>query len=59
MHRIEDRHTLCPFSAFAGAHTADNLRAVIDHQTGLEAAFTSGNALYDDFGVLIGNNRHD
>jgi hypothetical protein len=44
------------FASLAGIDTANDLSASGQHQSGVLAALTAGNALNDDFRILIEKN---
>ena len=58
LHGVEDGNALNGHPAFAGGDAADDLGAVGDHLRGVELALAPGNALHNDFGVLVNKNSH-
>ena len=46
-------------TAFAGCYAANKLGAILDHLGGVEGAFCSGEALYEDLRIFIDKNTHD
>src|SRR3954453_13746459 len=57
-HAVEDRKAFVRRAALARRHAADDLRAVVAALNRVKGSFTSGDALNDDFGVLVCPDRH-
>ena len=47
-----------PLPAFARRHAADHFRAVGNRLFGMEGTLLAGEALADDFGVLVNQDAH-
>ena len=45
-------------AAFAGRHTADDLRAIFFRLFGVKGPLAAGDALADNFGFLVDKNGH-
>src|SRR5665213_243091 len=56
--RVEHRQIEMTAAAFAGRGAADHLGAVLDGLFGMERAVLTGEALADDLGVFIDEDRH-
>src|SRR5262245_8080033 len=56
--RVEDGETEMGGAALARGHAADHARAVSDRLFGMERALRAGEALADDAGAVIDENRH-
>ena len=57
-HGVEHRQAEMGRAAFAGRGAADHLGAVGDRLLGMEGAVLAGEALADDFGVLVDEDGH-
>ena len=61
-HRIGDRrvnrNTLDVRPGFPGVRPGDDFRAIVAVAQAVEAPLRSGQALHNDFGVFVGENRH-
>ena len=57
-HRVEDRNSGDALALAAGRDARDDVGSVLDHLSGVEGAFATGNALHQHPGIAIDEDAH-
>src|SRR5438874_611611 len=58
LYRVEHRDAEMGLPALAGGDSANDLRAVLDHLLGVEAAFAAGHPAHENASVSVNENCH-